>query len=467
MRKRRIFVVDDDPTMLEGLKHILTARGDCEVELFAKGREALKRLEGGSCDLVLTDLQMPDVGGIQILEGEIKRASGTKVIVMTGHGTIDHAVRAMQLGAYDFLTKPVEPDHLEVVLDKAFREMSLIDEVASLRQTLQGTHAFHNVLSQSPRMKQIFETIQMVAPTATTILIEGETGTGKEQVARAIHSASAEFRSGPMVAVHCAALPEQLFESELFGHEKGSFTGAAAQRRGRFEAADKGTLFLDEVSEIPLQMQVKLLRVLQERYVERVGGSAPIEIDVRVIAATNRRLTKMIRLGKFREDLYYRLNIMRIELPPLRDRREDIPLLAVHFTTKYTPAGQATRAISGPAMEKMLEHAWPGNIRELENSILRACIVCKGSEIQPEDLQLEVSGKPVQPSTSKPLDLNRPLLDLIRETTSDIEKRYITMALKKSRGHIGRCAKICGLSRRSISAKLAEYGIEKLDFKEE
>jgi DNA-binding NtrC family response regulator len=305
-----------------------------------------------------------------------------------------------------------------------------------------------------------------VAQTTATVLIEGETGTGKEQVARAIHESSASLRPGQFVAINCAALPETLLESELFGHEKGSFTGAIGQRKGRFEQAEGGTLFLDEVGDIPLAMQAKLLRVLQERRFERLGGSTPIEVDVRVIAATNRGLPRMVKQGKFREDLYYRLNVVKIDLPRLRERPEDIPLLATHFATKHARPGAQAPSLSPEAMEKLVNHPWPGNIRELENAIERACVTARGAVIQPEDLPLDVLRTKSSLDGAK-VDLSKKLPDLLREVTIDLERRYLTRAMKKSRGNVGRCAKICGLSRRSVSAKLAEYHIQTESYTEE
>jgi DNA-binding NtrC family response regulator len=313
-------------------------------------------------------------------------------------------------------------------------------------------------------MHALFELIKNVANTTSTELIEGETGTGKEVVARAIHQASSAYRPGPMVAINCSAFNENLLESELFGHEKGAFTTAIAQRKGRFEQANEGTLFLDEVGDIPASMQVKLLRVLQERRFERVGGSQPIDIDVRVIGATHRNLTKLARQGKFREDLYFRLNVVKIELPPLRERLEDVPLLATHFAAKHARPGEPPKALSPAVMEALLQYHWPGNIRELENYIERATVTARGPTVEVTDLPPEV----LAPRAIAPLykiDLARPLPDLLREATAELEKQYLRKALKKSRGNVGRCAKICGLSRRSISAKLAEYQIEKADFK--
>jgi transcriptional regulator with GAF, ATPase, and Fis domain len=314
-------------------------------------------------------------------------------------------------------------------------------------------------------MHAIFELINNVAHSTSTVLIEGETGTGKEQVARAIHHAASSVRTGPLVAVNCAALPETLLESELFGHEKGSFTSAVGQRRGRFELADGGTLFLDEVGDVPATMQAKLLRVLQERRFERVGGTESIEVDVRVIAATNRSLLKLVKEGTFREDLFYRLNVVKIDLPPLRERLEDIPLLATHFAGKYARAGDAGKQISPQAMEVLLNYRWPGNVRELENAIERACVTSRDQVIQKENLPPEL----VTPHSAGPafhIDLDRPLPDLLYEATANIERQYIRKALKKSHGNVGRCARICGLSRRSITTKIAKYKLDKAAFKD-
>jgi DNA-binding NtrC family response regulator len=409
---------------------------------------------------------MPGLDGMKLVAEVHKRQLPVTVIVMTGFGSIDEAVEAMRLGAYHFLTKPVDPEHLRLLIDRALRERGLQDEVAQLRERLREEYEFQNVISKSPRMHQVFELIKNVANTTTTVLIEGETGTGKEMVARAIHESSAAYRSGPLVAINCAAVPENLLESELFGHEKGSFTSAVAQRKGRFEQANGGTLFLDEVGDIPAPMQVKLLRVLQDRRFERVGGNASIEVDVRLVAATNRSLIKMVKQGKFREDLYFRLNVVKIILPPLRERLDDVPLLASHFTAKHGRPGEPVKTISPEAMDKLLKYNWPGNIRELENAIERACVTARGPAIEPSDLPPEVLA-PRQVVPTYKIDLSRPLPDLLREATIELEKQYLRRALKKSRGNVGRCARICGLSRRSISAKLAEYGIKKEEFKSE
>jgi DNA-binding NtrC family response regulator len=465
MPQRRILIVEDREQERKLLRQLLESPPSLVVDTVGEGAEALERLDSRSYSIVLTDLKMPRVSGMQLIEEVQKRGLPVTVIVTTGFGGIDEAVQAMRLGAYEFLTKPIDVERLRLVVQRALRERALQDEVAALREQMRDKYSFHNILSKNPRMHQVFDLINNVANTTTTVLVEGETGTGKEQVARAIHIASSPLRSGPLVAINCAAVPENLLESELFGHEKGSFTSAVSQRRGRFELADGGTLFLDEVGDIPPPMQAKLLRVLQERRFERVGGTESIEVDVRVIAATNRSLLKMVKDGTFREDLYYRLNVVKIDLPPLRDRPEDIPLLATHFAQKFARPGESAKSISPEAMESLLGYRWPGNIRELENAIERASVTCRGDAIKPSDLPSEVltPGAPKQPFV---IDLETPLPQLLRDMCADIEQQYIRKALKKSHGNIGRCAKICGLSRRSISAKIAEYQINKTMFKE-
>jgi DNA-binding NtrC family response regulator len=465
MQQRRILIVEDKEAERQRLRQLLEGPA-LVVDTVGEGVEALERLNSRSYSIVVTDLKMPRLSGMQLIEEVQKRGLPVTVIVTTGFGGVDEAVQAMRLGAYEFLAKPIDVERLRLVVQRALRERALQDEVNALREQMRDKYSFHNILSKNPRMHQVFDLINNVANTTTTVLIEGETGTGKEQVARAIHTASSALRIGPMVAINCAALPENLLESELFGHEKGAFTSAVSQRRGRFELADGGTLFLDEVGDIPASMQAKLLRVLQDRCFERVGGTETIEVDVRVIGATNRSLLKLVKDGTFREDLYYRLNVVKIDLPPLRDRPEDILLLATHFTQKYTRPGEAPKLIAPEAMEVMLNYSWPGNIRELENAIERASVICRGDAIRPTDLPPDIL-TPSAPKQPVVIDLETPLPQLLRDVCADLEQQYIRKALKKSHGNIGRCAKICGLSRRSISAKIAEYDIKKAAYKEE
>jgi DNA-binding NtrC family response regulator len=461
---RRILIAEDNETAREQLKKLLESYHRVQVDTVSDGTQALEAVCEQAYSIVITDLRMPNLDGLQLIEEVQRRHLPVTVIVTTGHGSIDEAVQAMRSGAYDFLTKPIDLQHLRLVVQRALRERTLQDEVVQLREALKNRYSFQNIISKSPRMHAIFELINNLSHTTTTVLIEGETGTGKELIARAIHQSS-QVRNGPMVAINCAALPENLLESELFGHEKGAFTSAVGQRRGRFELADGGTIFLDEVGDIPASMQAKLLRVLQERRFERVGGVESIEVNVRVLAATNRSLLQLVKDGTFREDLYYRLNVVKIDLPPLRDRPEDIPLLAAHFVEKYSRRDEPPKQISPQAMDALLQHRWPGNIRELENAIERACVTTLNGTVQPENLPPQVL-EPATASAPLEIDMNRPLGDLLRDATVNIEQQYIRKALEQSNGNVGRCAKICGLSRRSISAKIAEYNINKATFKE-
>jgi DNA-binding NtrC family response regulator len=450
---RRILVADDSETTRVQLQKLLEASLPVHVATTPDGTGALDALCEQRYSLIITDLNMPRLDGLALI-GEIqKRGLPVTVIVTTGHASVENAVEAMRMGAYDFLTKPLDFEHLRLVVERALEQRRLQDEVASLRDQLGRLFSFHHVLSKSPKMHAAFELVRHVAPTASTVLIQGETGTGKEMVARAIHEAS-DRCNGPMVAVNCAALPETLLESELFGHEKGSFTSAVGQRKGRFELAHKGTLFLDEIGDVPASMQAKLLRVLQERRFERVGGTTTVEVDVRVITATHRNLLRLAREGRFREDLYYRLNVVKIELPPLRERLEDIPLLVTHFTEKYARAGAATKQVSPECMSLLLGHNWPGNVRELENAIERACVTATGDTIGPEHLPPDVQ-KPSPRRRSSLLDLSMPLPKIQRR----LERAYLRKALRESGGNLRRCAGLCGLSERKLAAMLAAHGL--------
>jgi DNA-binding NtrC family response regulator len=414
--------------------------------------------------IVLTDLRMAGLDGMDLIRAIQQRALPVTVIVMTGNTSIHEAVEAIRLGAYDFLLKPIDVDYLQLVIKRALRERRLLDQVRNLRAQLQANYSFHNILSKNRKMHALFELIANVADSNSTVLIEGETGTGKEQVARAIHSTS-ERRTAPLVAVNCAALPEGLLESELFGHEKGSFTSAVGQRRGRFEMAHGGTLFLDEVGDVPPAMQAKLLRVLQERRFERVGGTETIEVDVRVIVATNRSLHQLVKENKFREDLFYRLNVVRIELPPLRERAEDIPILVTHFIEKYTRPGEMPKQLAPDAMQVLLNYNWPGNIRQLENTIERACVTTRGQIIPLTNLPPEILYPPT-PTLPFDITLDRPLPELVRDIVATVEQEYLRKALVKTQGNVSRGARVCGLSRRCMTAKMAEYKLDKAVFKE-
>jgi DNA-binding NtrC family response regulator len=463
---QRVLIVEDLPDTRESLQTLLQLSLNLEVDTAEDGGKALAMLNDRPYSLVLTDLQMPKVGGMKLIQEIQAKKLPCTVIVTTGHGSIADAVTAMRAGAYDFLVKPADPQRLVLLVQRALRERTLQDEVVALREQIHGRHTFLNVLSKSQKMYDVFELISHISDTTSTVLILGETGTGKEQVARAIHDASSDRRPGQFVALNCAAFNENLLESELFGHEKGSFTGAERKRIGRFEQAHGGTLFLDEIGDVPMSMQIKLLRVLQERKFERVGGSEPIGIDVRVIAATHRNMEELIREGKFRDDLYFRLNVVRIDLPPLRDRPEDIPVLISHFCQKFARAGQKPPEVSEEAMEILKKAEWPGNIRQLENAIERACVTTRDGVIRPVNLPRDIIGRTEGKSLFQ-VDLSRPLPEQLSEITAAFEERYLRKALRRTRGHVGKCAKITGLSRRSITDKIAQYKINKDEFKKD
>jgi DNA-binding NtrC family response regulator len=462
---QRVLVVEDLEDARVSLQELLQASLGLEVDTAEDGAAGLELLRKRPYSLVITDLRMPKVGGMRMIEAIQAERLPVTVIVTTGHGSIKDAVEAMRMGAYDFLTKPPDPQHLCLLVQRALRDRALLDEVTALRQQLGDRHTFQNVLSRSPKMHDVFELIGHIADTTSTVLIRGETGTGKEQVARAIHQASVTRRPGPFVAVNCGALNENLLESELFGHEKGAYTGADRKRIGRFELANQGTLFLDEIGDVPMSMQIKLLRVIQERRFERVGGTEPIEVDVRIIAATHQDMEKLVKEKKFREDLYFRLNVIPIYLPPLRDRPEDVPVLVGHFCQKFVRPGQKPPAVSPEALAVLTKAPWPGNVRQLENAIERACVTARDGVIRTKDLPPDIGRRPEGGKHPFHVDLTRKLPEQLAELTAAFEKRYITRALRKTRGHVGKCAKITGLSRRSITDKISQYGIDKSEFK--
>ncbi|QVL34571.1 sigma-54-dependent Fis family transcriptional regulator [Telmatocola sphagniphila] len=464
---QRVLVVEDLEDTRVSQQQLLCLSLGLEVDTAEDGQAALSMLLERNYSLVITDLRMPKLNGMKLIEEINQRKLPVTVIVTTGHGGVNDAVNAMRMGAYDFLVKPPNPQHLCMLVQRALRERSLQDEVASLRQELGQRHSFQNVISKSPRMHDVFELIGQIATTSSTVLVIGETGSGKEQIARAIHQASAEQRPGAFVAINCAALPETLLESELFGHEKGAFTGATTQRKGRFEQAHKGTIFLDEIGDVPLAMQVKLLRVLQERKFERIGGTETVEIDVRVVAATHQALEKLVKDGKFREDLFYRLNVIRIDVPPLRDRPEDIPVLASFFAQKFTRTGQTPPKLSPEALQVLQGYSWPGNVRQLENALERACITARDGLILPKHLPSDISGLISSSKQAMQVDLSRSLPEQLSELVASFEKRYLRKALRRTRGHVGKTAKISGLSRRSVTEKIGHYAIDKAEFKKD
>ncbi|WP_394842344.1 sigma-54 dependent transcriptional regulator [Pendulispora brunnea] len=448
MSKARILVVDDEASARNGLAKLL-AQDDYAVDMAADGKEALDMVQEKAPDLIVTDLQMPNMGGMDLLNQVKALAQAIPVIVVTGLGEVAPAVAAMRAGAEDYLTKPVDADAMVVAVERALERRELAAESENLRRQLRARdqEGLEGLLGTSPAMNKVYRTARQVAPSRATVLITGESGTGKGELARAIHTLSPRAKA-PFVALHCASLAESLLESELFGHEKGSFTGADKRRIGRFEQANNGTLFLDEIGEIPPLTQVKLLRVLQERTFERVGGNEPVKVDVRLLAATNKDLAAEVREGRFREDLYYRLNVVHVEMPPLRLRGHDVAILAEHFLRKF--ARENHRRLDGfsdAARAKIVGHRWSGNVRELENSIERAVVLAEGSRIEESDLPFE--GAPVVQGAVR----------IPGATMAEIEKYAILATLEAADGSTARAADILDISVRTVQYRLHEYGV--------
>lgn len=463
---QRILVVDDVDINGQYLKRILEPDG-FGVDIASGAREARVLLHSGKYHLVITDLRMPEMSGIDLLKKIRADRLPVGVIVLTAFGEPLDALDAMKAGADDFVTKPYEPDHLRLLVKRILERRALIDELEHLREQMRGAYHFHTMVSKSPKMRRIFDLIEQIGPLGSSVVIEGETGTGKELVAQAIHAADTR-RSGPFVALNCAVFNDSLLESELFGHERGAFTGAERRKLGRFELANRGTLLLDEVADIPLGIQAKLLRVLQQGGTfERLGGTDTIKVDVRLVAATNRSLEDEVKRGRFRADLYYRLNVIRIELPPLRDRTEDIPLLATHFVENCRATqGTGVNEIGSEAMQALLRYAWPGNVRELENAIRAAVALADGSVLHREDLPEWVAPRtPHPPGRDRLLDIDRPLPELTADLLGRIERDYFIKMLSHHNGNVARCARHCGLSRRSVTQKLRKYGLTRSQFK--
>jgi DNA-binding NtrC family response regulator len=465
---KRILIVDDEKVFSGYLDQILTRKG-FESKVAHNGEEALAACEQSEFDLILSDIKMPKMNGLELLkrlrersqQAGSERLTDIAFVIMTAHGSIETAVEAMKLGASDYITKPFNAQEVLMVIEKVFEQQRLQEENRYLRGEVLGKYNVENILSQSPKMERVFELIANVAVTDSTVLVQGETGTGKELVARAIHYSSKRKRN-KFIAINCGALAENLLESELFGHEKGSFTGAIRQKIGKFELADQGTLLLDEIGNVSSQMQIKLLRVLQERQFERVGGTRTIETDVRIIAATNEDLEKAVEEGKFREDLYYRVNVIPVYLPPLRQRREDIPLLAKHFVAKHSHG--RIQEISEDAVQTLLSYDWPGNVRELENIIERSIILERGTKLLHVDLPNRIHRKS---GDSALLNFNEEFpLEEVREQAIDIvEKEYMKRILTRYRGSIKRAAEHAGLTTRSIHGKMKKFDLRKEDFK--
>lgn len=448
--RRSILIIDDERGTREAMGKFL--RLDYDVTLAEDGEKGINLLTRNHYDLILSDIRMePGPSGLDVLAASLKLTPPPPCILFTAYGSIETAVEAVKQGAFDFVTKPVNFDRLEIIIRRALESVSLKEENTELKRKLGSSFGVKGMIGNSAKMKNIIETIEQVAPTRTTVLITGESGTGKELVAQAIHQCSG--RTGKFVPVHCSALPDNLIESELFGHERGAFTGAVEMRKGRFELAEGGTIFLDEIGEIPLHIQVKLLRVLENRSFERIGGSDTIITDARVVAATNRDLKKMVEEGTFREDLFYRLDVVSLEIPPLRERKEDIPLLVKHYLDVFNKENGKDIGITETAMASLCAYAWPGNIRELRNCVERMVVLCRGKMIDLENVPVDVR-EGVTPGIAKTV-LAQPSCDLECN-----EKMLIERALNECRGNRTKAAEKLGISRRTLHRKLHTYNLE-------
>ncbi len=458
MLEDRILVADDEQSMREFLDIMLKKEG-YRVTLAGNGEEVLKLIDKDIFDLVLLDIRMPKMDGIAVLK-KIKTAfPETIVIMITAYASADTAIKAMKEGAYDYITKPFKVEEIKAIIKNALEKKNLQKENLLLKQVVKDRYCFGNIIGRSPKMLALYDLLERVAPTKTNILITGESGTGKELVAKAIHYNSTR-KEKPFVTLNCGAIPESLIESELFGHMKGAFTDAIATKKGLFEMADEGTIFLDEISELPLLMQVKLLRVLQDREFKRVGGTEDIRVDVRIISATNKDLEEAVKEKRFREDLFYRLNVIQIKLPPLRERREDIDLLADHFLKKYsTELNKNIRKISPDALHLLLNYGYPGNVRELQNIIERAVALGNGQELTPQHLSSYLEEQ---------VHLKKGLLDLeipgdgidLEKVIEDLERALLLKALERTKGIKKKAAELLRINFRSMRYRLEKYGLD-------
>jgi len=457
MSRGVILVIDDEQGMRKYLQRLLTQEG-YQVILSPQGEKALEELKKERVDLALVDLKMPKVDGIEFLERAKAILPELPIIIMTAYATLETAIEAMKKGAADYINKPFDMDEILLVINRALERKRLEEENILLHKELERKYTFQDIVSRNPQMHKIFDLVKKISPTNSTILIRGETGTGKELLARAIHNLS-ERRDKPFVPVDCASLTESLLESELFGHVKGAFTGAVSDKKGLLEVANGGTVFLDEIGHISLNIQAKLLRVLQDGTIKRVGDTTFRKVEVRIISATNEDLEGLVKEKKFREDLYYRLNVVPIVLPPLRERKEDIPLLVEYFINKYNSLEKKNlKGMSSDALKLLMNYSWPGNIRELENLIHRAVVVEKSEYIQVEDLPGELR----EVKTAEERDLSVRSLDFRkarRLAVEAFEKRFLTEALKRNKGNISKTAKEINLDRRNLQRKLKFYNI--------
>jgi two-component system response regulator AtoC len=453
---RRVLVVDDEENIRLVLRTLLKKQG-YEVEVADSGESALAALDAFDPDVILTDVRMPRMDGLDLLGTLKAKQHPATVIVMSAYGNVDLAIEAMKAGAYDYVGKPFKPDEIVLALRKAEERETLRRENRALKEQIQKDNQFESILAKSREMLDIFRTIAKIAEFKTTVLITGESGTGKELVARAIHARSSR-KGAPFIAINCGAIPENLLESELFGHKKGAFTDASSDRRGRFEEADTGTLFLDEIGELPLSLQVKLLRVLQEEGIRRLGDSKDMYVDVRIIAATHRDLAADVKAGRFREDLFYRINVLAIPIPPLRSRPEDVGLLIDHFITRNNARlGTAVRGVSAEARKLLLEYSWPGNVRELQNAIERAMVLADTDVLQVADLHERIR------ETLDPVQMQLATGELsIKKTSAAVEQILIRRALQKTKGNRTRAADLLEISHRALLYKIKDYRITDL-----
>ncbi len=460
MSTYNILIVDDEGQNRDYLSEILSEE-DYNVSTASNGRDAIARLSQDLFHVVLTDLKMPEVDGLGVIRHLVENHINCIGILFTGYGSVKTAVDAMKLGAFDYITKPFKADEIKVVVKKALDHLALQEENTYLKQQLKAKYKFENIIGSSERMQKVFSLIDKVSGTDSTVLVLGESGTGKELVAKALHYNSPRAQN-PFVPVNCGAIPEELLESELFGHEKGAFTGAFRTRIGRFELANGGSIFLDEISEMSPNLQVKLLRVIQEREFERVGGVKSIRTDVRIIAATNRDLEEEVAQGRFREDLYYRLNVIPLNLPPLRERRDDIPLLVKHFMGKYgREKNSRITGFSRRAMNLLAHYRWPGNVRELENLVERVLVLCDGTEVDTADLPERIAAGTPRTSEVVPLiDLPETGIDL-STAVSEFEKAIIMQALTRSNWVKNRAAKLLHVNRTTLVEKIKKQNLQK------
>ncbi|HXG67228.1 MAG TPA: sigma-54 dependent transcriptional regulator [Blastocatellia bacterium] len=452
MKKRfRILVIDDEEQMLDALRLNLEISGYA-VTAARSGMEGLALFENGEYDLVLADLQLPDIDGIEVLKKIKEKAPTTEVIIISGYGTVSRAVEATKAGAFHFVEKPFEFDALQVLIERALERQTLIQESEGLRRTLRNREAYANIVGRSKAMQNIFEMIEAVAKSDANILIVGESGTGKELIANAIHYNSLRAKA-PFVKVNCAALPKELIESELFGHTKGAFTGAARDKEGLIAHADGGSLLLDEIAEMPMELQPKLLRVLQERVYYRLGSEKPVAVDFRLICSTNRNPPDAVRSGQLREDLYYRISTITIEVPPLRERQEDVQLLADHFLKMFAEKyNKAVKGFSQAAISAMYNHQWPGNVRELEGAVERAVLLSKGDQIEASDLPFTAAGAAAAATNN-----NKEFVVPSNMKLEDIEREVILQTLQRTKGNKQAAAAILGIYRPRLYSKIRKY----------